>query len=233
MFCQALNYAHARFSQYHVILDSTKAIVFFGTPHQGSDAATWASFLGSVGKAVRVRNTDVVEELRRWSSPLVELTTTFSELAPKFLTSTYFETKATNGVVVSSNLFSSSHLLISSCLLPTHQSLFDVLGFSLPRRDTHSLELTSIAILVQIVPEGSARMGQPNERIRGLEADHHDVCKFTVTDPNWNVVKSRLEAIAEEIGQGFDIQLPSAPARVLRNEGESDLEDRMEGLRNI
>lgn len=75
-------------------------------------------------------------------------------------------------------------------------------------------------------------MGQCNELPRGLEADHHDICKFTETDPNWNAVKGRLEAIAEKIEQSFDIRLPSASARAIKNEGESDLEDRMEGLRN-
>lgn len=100
-FWQALNYAHARYGLYGSILDSTKAVVFFGTPHQGADTAVWATFLGNVGKAVRLRNTEVVEELKRWSNPLVDLTRTFSELAPRFSVSTYFEKKTTNGILVS------------------------------------------------------------------------------------------------------------------------------------
>ncbi|KAF8859461.1 hypothetical protein BDZ45DRAFT_673223, partial [Acephala macrosclerotiorum] len=96
----ALRHAHALESQYGNILDSTKAIVFFGTPHQGADTATWAAFLGGLSKAIRIRNTEVVEELKRWSNPLVELTTTFAELAPRFQITTFFEELATNGILV-------------------------------------------------------------------------------------------------------------------------------------
>ncbi|KAK1456142.1 hypothetical protein CMEL01_16554 [Colletotrichum melonis] len=100
----ALRHAHALPTQYGNILDSTQALVFFGTPHQGSEAAAWASFLGSVGRAVGVRTTEVVEELKRWSFPLVELTTTFAELAPRFAITTFFEKKKTNGMLVSHTL---------------------------------------------------------------------------------------------------------------------------------
>lgn len=42
-------------------------------------------------------------------------------------------------------------------------------------------------------------MNQQNERIRGLEANHISICKLTERDSNWQIVSSRLEAIAEEI----------------------------------
>ncbi|KAK8189294.1 uncharacterized protein BKA78DRAFT_319145 [Phyllosticta capitalensis] len=96
----ALRHAHERYSVFGDILDSTNAIIFFGTPHQGSDLAKWASILNGLGKAFRVRNSAVVEELKRWSNPLNELTTTFSELAERFQITTYFETKPTNGILV-------------------------------------------------------------------------------------------------------------------------------------
>lgn len=67
-------------------------------------------------------------------------------------------------------------------------------------------------------------MGQQNERIRGLEADHHDVCKFTEKDPNWNVVKGRLEAIMAEIQEG--LALPAAPLG-------NPLQERMQALPRI
>lgn len=106
---QALRHAHERYSPYGSILDATRAVVFFGTPHQGSDAATWAAFLGSIGKVVRLRNTEVVDELKRWSNPLVELTTVFSELRDQFQITTFYEKQTTNGVFVSPLFLSSIH----------------------------------------------------------------------------------------------------------------------------
>ncbi|KAI1130691.1 hypothetical protein F5Y10DRAFT_106906 [Nemania abortiva] len=96
----ALRHAHALESLYGEILEATKAIVFFGTPHQGADAAAWAAMLGGLGKIIGLQSTEVVEELKRWSDPLVELTTTFSELLPRFDITTYCETKKTNGILV-------------------------------------------------------------------------------------------------------------------------------------
>ncbi|KAI8955665.1 hypothetical protein F4801DRAFT_528534 [Xylaria longipes] len=96
----ALRHAHALESLYGDILEATKAIVFFGTPHQGADAAAWAAMLGGLGKIIGVQSTEVVEELKRWSDPLVELTTTFSELLARFDITTYCETKKINGILV-------------------------------------------------------------------------------------------------------------------------------------
>jgi hypothetical protein len=41
-------------------------------------------------------------------------------------------------------------------------------------------------------------MGQRNERIRGLDANHISICKLTDQDPNWQIVLARFEAIAQE-----------------------------------
>jgi len=157
----ALRHARALYSLYGDVLDSTRAVVFFGTPHQGTDSAVWATYLGDLGKALGLRNTEVAKELKRWSYPLVELTTHFSDLAPNFQITTFFEKKKTHGILV--------------------------------------------------VPEASARMGQQNERTRGLEADHNSVCKFTEVDPNWQVVLGRMEAIAETIAQELQLEIPNVP----------------------
>ena len=48
----------------------------------------------------------------------------------------------------------------------------------------------------QVVPEGSARLGQRNERTVGLGADYRQICKFEKeTDANYRRVLGRLEAI--------------------------------------
>lgn len=101
MIKSALRHAHALDFLYGDILRATQALVFFGTPHQGADIAVWGAYLGGVGRAIGLRNTQVVDELERWSDPLVELTVTFAELAPRYEITTFFETKKTHGVMVS------------------------------------------------------------------------------------------------------------------------------------
>ncbi|KAJ5981898.1 hypothetical protein N7522_013526 [Penicillium canescens] len=96
----ALIYAHNHQAQFEGILNSTKAIIFFATPHQGSDSAVWATYLGHLGSALGVHSTQATQDLRRWSSVLVELTVNFSGLAPGFMITTFFETCPTNGVIV-------------------------------------------------------------------------------------------------------------------------------------
>lgn len=64
---------------FYNILDSTKSILFFGTPYQGADAATQAVYLLKISGVVGVQNTKVTAELICWSNPLVELTKVFSE----------------------------------------------------------------------------------------------------------------------------------------------------------
>jgi hypothetical protein len=97
---QALCYAHARTAHYGEILQSTKCIFFFGTPHQGSDAAVWATLLTKLTAALCVRSSNVINRLETWSLPLVNLTTRFSQLAPNFAITAFFETADMHGVRV-------------------------------------------------------------------------------------------------------------------------------------
>ena len=55
-------------------------------------------------------------------------------------------------------------------------------------------------------------MGQRNERIVALEADHRQICKFDKVDANYTRVVRRLEATADQIMKGdIPISLPSVP----------------------
>ena len=89
---------------YGELFNSVKSIAFFGTPHQGADAATWSTYLSHVSKAVGIRSTTVTKELQRWSSKLTELTVLFSEQVPELLITTFYETRPTYGVIVSFNI---------------------------------------------------------------------------------------------------------------------------------
>lgn len=85
---------------YKDIVDSTQALVFFGTPHQGAEVATWAGYLSHISKAVGVRSSAVTDELKTWSPTLLELNTLFSEKISDLSVSTFFELEVTHGVKV-------------------------------------------------------------------------------------------------------------------------------------
>jgi hypothetical protein len=99
---QTLRHAHTREDVYGGILASTKAIAFFGTPHQGADPAKWATALGHIAKVVGIRATKALQDLRTWSDPLVELSADFCNLPRKHNITiyTFFETSKTNKVQV-------------------------------------------------------------------------------------------------------------------------------------
>ncbi|MCJ1231793.1 hypothetical protein MMC12_008472 [Toensbergia leucococca] len=59
------------------ILECTKAIAFLGTPHRGSDLASWATIAGNMVKVVKPANTDILEVLKPSSEVLENLTQDF------------------------------------------------------------------------------------------------------------------------------------------------------------
>ena len=96
----ALCHAGARRALYGSILDSTRAIIFFGTPHQGSDTAVWGGHLSKLSRVLGMTASTSTDELQRWSNPLKDLTRIFSEIAPDFEITTFYEEKALYGVKV-------------------------------------------------------------------------------------------------------------------------------------
>lgn len=93
-------YGRAKPTLYKDLIDSIVALFFFGTPHQGADIASWGTFLGHIGKAVGVKTTQVTAELQRWSKPLLELNTMFSEQIPDLFVTTFWEKQPTYGITV-------------------------------------------------------------------------------------------------------------------------------------
>jgi hypothetical protein len=85
---------------YGDLYNSVQSILFFGTPHLGSDAAAWAVSLGHISKAVGIRRTSVIKELKTWSNTLMDLTVLFSDRARNFSIITFVETQPTYGVIV-------------------------------------------------------------------------------------------------------------------------------------
>ncbi|KAM5354912.1 hypothetical protein ACJ41O_001558 [Fusarium nematophilum] len=98
---QVLVHAQSRPKSFGDISQSTKAIFFFATPHQGADVAAWADHLGSVTKVLGLGTSEVMAELQRWSQPLLVLATMFSEQITGIIIRTFYETLKTNGVTAS------------------------------------------------------------------------------------------------------------------------------------
>ena len=59
------------------VLEYTKAIAFLGTPHRGSELASWATIMGNMAKVVKPANTDILEVLKPSSEVLENLTQDF------------------------------------------------------------------------------------------------------------------------------------------------------------
>jgi hypothetical protein len=81
----------------------------------------------------------------------------------------------------------------------------------------------------QVVNEGSARLGQRNERIVGLAANHFQICKFaTETESNYRRVLSRLEAIVRALSA--PIRIPTSIAEPGQSSQGEDLQRRFDEL---
>lgn len=77
---QALILAHEIQKQYSDIVQSCRGIVFLGTPHRGSEVASWANMITAVTKAAGdlspLRN-DLLRDLRKSSVTLKEISSQF------------------------------------------------------------------------------------------------------------------------------------------------------------
>ncbi|MCJ1285009.1 hypothetical protein MMC26_004346 [Xylographa opegraphella] len=116
---ESLVIANNKRNRYQWVLDSTKAIFFFGTPHHGSDFADtmfsvspilqlfdWGliEFVSGKGKLVR---RDLIKELSAKSKPLDELCNEFVERTEKVpIIVTFHELQKIRGCIVSAQLIS-------------------------------------------------------------------------------------------------------------------------------
>ncbi|KAL4931109.1 esterase/lipase family protein [Aspergillus undulatus] len=94
----ALSYSDSWKDDFSSILASTKAAVFFSTPHYGlSDRALVALRARLPYSTARVRRR--AEEVNKWSQTLDDITSSYVNLT--ILNTSYFETRPTNDVLVS------------------------------------------------------------------------------------------------------------------------------------
>ena len=90
---QALVWAH-RELQYQTIRNHTLGTVFFGTPHRGSDKATYGKILANVAAgAMHKHKSKLISALQNNSETLMRLTSEFKFEAPNMEIMTFYETK--------------------------------------------------------------------------------------------------------------------------------------------
>lgn len=108
--------ANEKRDRYQTILDSTKAVFFFGTPHRGSDFADFVNSTSPIlklfdnkaieiagGKGRLVRE-DLIKQLRAESKELEDLCSAFVERAHKIpYITTFYELNKLYGNIVSTH----------------------------------------------------------------------------------------------------------------------------------
>ena len=95
---KALIIAKQRPSQYGQILENTRHLMFFGTPHQGTIAIT--GVLRRLGAAFSA-DASVLRELEVWSPQVLETNSAFlTEIAPMLSITSYWERENIGGVQV-------------------------------------------------------------------------------------------------------------------------------------
>jgi hypothetical protein len=89
---------HRADMRYQSILSSTRAITFFGTPHQGGSGVSAAKFLANLLHAVNIdARSDLIKELNPDSLSLFDLTGDFRQVVETLgiVIHTFFEGKKT------------------------------------------------------------------------------------------------------------------------------------------
>lgn len=95
--------AHERSSIYGTVLNSVRALAFFGVPHRGSDLAYWSTFAARLLKTVQLglgTNKSYVEALRKNSQTFADISQSFTERAEPLKIRTFYETEKLYGCLV-------------------------------------------------------------------------------------------------------------------------------------
>ncbi|KAH7069381.1 Alpha/Beta hydrolase protein [Paraphoma chrysanthemicola] len=84
------------------IAQSTRGILFFGTPHRGADLAFWGDIIAKIAKTVFLNpKRELIKDLKTNSQPLVQVSEDFRPIADKYKIVSFFEE---DGILGTSNL---------------------------------------------------------------------------------------------------------------------------------
>jgi len=102
---EALILAHDDETRYQDIKDSTRGIVFMGTPHHGADIAAWGRFLGKIGNVITIGfiRTDLIRDLKSKSRELTDIASSFVRRTTRLRIVSIYERGTMGGILVPSD----------------------------------------------------------------------------------------------------------------------------------
>lgn len=173
--------------QYQDILKAICGTVFLATPHRGSGLAdTLNRLLQLSGQSPK----EYVSELQKNSSRIRDINDQFRLHASKFQIVSFFETFPTS-MGLKKTVISALIIQNINYTFPFSQS---------PLSNYHSDYTWDLIELQVIVERDSAVLDYPDEISSPLNADHHNVCKYTSPqDSNYISVKNVISAILSKV----------------------------------
>ena len=106
-------------SRYETIMKNTIGILFFGTPHRGTDMANYGKVLTNIANSVMNRPTSqLVEALTTNSASLSRLTSDFKHQMPMFKIVSFYEMKPSRPLSSLVSLHRDAIGYIASVLIP-------------------------------------------------------------------------------------------------------------------
>ncbi|MCJ1451370.1 hypothetical protein MMC28_001706, partial [Mycoblastus sanguinarius] len=128
---QAINWANIE-SQYHNIRDHTLGIVFFGTPHRGSEKGSYGKVLANVAAGVMHKpKSKLVNALQSNSDTLMRLNSEFRFQAPRYQILSFYELKPMR--------------LFSSLIVEKYSALLDIDGEDQQPIDANHRDMCKVA----------------------------------------------------------------------------------------
>lgn len=83
-------------AQYHSLFQNTLGIIFLGTPHRGSEIASYGNILANIAAAVmRKPSSRLTDALQTNSPELLQLTSEFRHQLPNYQVVSFYERKPT------------------------------------------------------------------------------------------------------------------------------------------
>ncbi|KAL1836742.1 hypothetical protein VTJ49DRAFT_4717 [Mycothermus thermophilus] len=192
---QALCTANIEQRKFGDILTSTRGIVFFGTPHRGTDAAVWGEMVARIKFAAFGKRelNDWFRVLRPDQKDLVNVSEDFRPLATRFAISSFYEENAypnLKKVIVEkkSAILEMTHE--DYCAMPGHHS--SIVKFSKKAEDQQRFTLAWRAI--ERVAKGPDR--STTAEFRAVYREVPETTSGRYAEPRWEPVEvaGRIEA---------------------------------------
>ena len=167
---------------YRSIIAQIRGVLFLSTPHRGTNLAEMLNRILSVSIFTNHAPKHYLAELSRNSLALEDLNETFRNFASKLQIFSFYETLQTS------------------------------IGPKSLVRLPYCHDFMQMAHYLQVILEkDSSILGYPGEISEPLNANHHDVCKFSGRDdPNYVTIRSVLRTLVLPFCKaGMKIRIPS------------------------